>query len=245
MINKRLVLAIAVLFVVALFVAALPTAQAAGDRKIVVRVFLDNENDFNDKGNDVGLEGWTVTLSGVTPKIVKTTGPEGFASFTGLDATKTYTIRIDAPSEGWRLARGPWGAGAYGKPHTRFVVGGVYTLAPNAPEWLPRVTGNTEAWVRFSTIRVQRIIVSGAIQGDTYNFYRVQPNGSLFLVDTDVAGPNGFATAKAGGMFYGNEIVVKSMMTGAQTKVKIPFGYQPKVKFISPNTLVCTSHCGY
>jgi len=256
MTHKR-VFVVLMLVVLSLMLAVSVSQAQEPSYDIVTRVFMDVNNDANVNGDegDFGLAGWVLELSGVTPKQQAVTGPEGFASFKDLDPTKTYTVRVIANpdggkpwEDGWRLARGGGGmqnnpTGVYGSSHKRFIVGSAYTIQPE--DWRMRVNGDYEAWVRFSVIRVQRVIISGAANGDVFEFFTVRNNGSLYKVDQDTAGPNGFASAVAGGMFYGNTIrVVRNGDFGGAVDVKIPFSWQPHLKVIS-GVLTCTSHCGF
>lgn len=234
MLNKRFMLVFAlVVMTLALAVPAVQADAPAGD--VVVRVFLDTNNDVHDRG-ERGLSGWTVELRGEGERLSATTGRNGFASFNDV-AIGDYRVAVTPPSNGWRLGRSNADSNL---GRTNYIVGGAFNIT--GADFLPRVNGDSEAWVRFSTIRVQRITISGAIDGDIFEFYR-----GTQLVGTDNAGPNGFAALAAGGLFYESEIRIVSTLTGAETTVQIPYGYQPKVRFEgteTSGTLTCFRHCG-
>jgi hypothetical protein len=205
--------------------------------KVVVRVFLDANNDAKDEGES-GLKDWEVTLVNPDgPNVTATTGPKGYASFRDIEIKEGYKVRISPPGggspvdSGWRLARSGPGlenasTGVYGKAKKRFVVGPAYEV--ELEDFVGRVNGNDEAWVRFSAIRVQRILVKNAEDGDNFQFYRGNQ-----LVGEDKAGPKGFATLVAGGLFYNSEITVVSENSGKSATVTIPYGWQPKLDFTS------------
>lgn len=234
MLNKRFLLIVTLLSM--MFILAIPAIQAsqpAGSGTVVVRVFLDADNNAHDNG-DGGLAGWTVSLNG-TP--VGTTGRNGYTSIS--TANVGDRVSITPPSNGWRLARsgpglenangdsGSGTSGIYRQPNGKkiFLVGPAYTL--QSGDFVTRNNGSDSAWLRFSVIRVQRILVTDAPNGAIFEFF----HGNQF-VGSDNAGPNGFATFVAGGLFYGSDIVVVQQGTDCQSApITIPYGYQPNVSY--------------
>ncbi len=225
------------------------------ERKVVVRVFMDADNDANDNGDyDFGLQGWTIRLQNKNgPNAEAVTGPNGFATFRDIDPNGDYTVRVTTNQHGgkpwqngWRAARsfGP-GKGEYGSPQKWFVIGSKFEL-DNDRDFVLRVNGNAEAWVRFSVIRKQRVIISGAENGDVFTFERLQPNDKWRNIGSDNAGPNGFATLIAGGLRYESIIrVTSAFYPEASVEVQIPYSWQPKVFFDQETkTLSCVADCG-
>ncbi len=244
--SKRIlvlmVLVVASLLLVTASVQA--TEPATGD--VVVRIFMDANNDGSDKG-EFGLKGWTVGLSNGMTAV---TGPDGFATFHDVEIAN-YTVRIVANNRGgkawengWRLSRGPWAPGGadgvYGKDNKVFTSGSAYTLTD--ANWVPRVNGDTEAWVRFSAIRVNRITVK-ANAGDTiiYSGPNWVGNGEPTL--TKVAGPKGWASVVGGGFFYGRTYTVYNQTQGVSVDVCIPYSWQPKVDFTTAPPTVKKATC--
>lgn len=232
MFNKRFFVVLLVLSLA--MVLALPAVNAESDGRVVVRVFLDTENDMHDRGNG-GLRGWQVTLNGET----KTTGRNGFASFDSAnvgDVVRIATPRGGLPVDsGWRLARD--NAPAVQPSGNRvFASAPAYTLTES--DFITRVNGNTEAWVRFSAIRVNRITTGGANEGDVITFARTSP---YRLMDEIEANRGGWASVVAGGYFYGETYTVTNVTQNKSFEVTIPFGYQPKINWAEGTCKDCGS----
>lgn len=216
--------------------AAVQASDEAATGDVVVRVFMDKTNDMHDK-DDFGLKDWTVELSGITPKLTATTGPNGFASFKDLDLSKTYTVRVTPPNDGFRLARSNAQPAVQPKGNRVFVAAPAYQIQPG--DFQSRKNGDAEAWVRFSTIRVNRITVSNVPTGETIEVQRAS-DGRPVNGMTDTAGPNGFATFVGGGLFYEQTFNVVNLDTGESVQVTIPYSWQPKVDWATLTCKDCT-----
>lgn len=212
-----------------------------GRGNLVVRVFMDANNDVHDRGES-GLQGWEVKLR--PGNITATTGPNGYASFRDLDITRRYVVSITNPNggppvpNGWRLARGNADTNTSNLKKV-FVVGPRFVLEPNSEFWQPRNNGSIQSWVRFSAIRVNRITTGGANAGDVIEFYRVR-NGRERLMDELTAGPNGFASVVGGGYFYEEQYRVVNTTQDEEFLVTIPYSWQPKINWANGTCNDCT-----
>jgi len=236
MLNKRFfVLVLLVVMALVLSVVAVQADDTPATGDVVVRVFLDANNDVNDAGEN-GLEGWTIRLTPGGYEAV--TGPNGFASFRDVEI-RNYSVRVIANPQGnppyqngWRLARA--NADSVLNPHKYFIVGQAHNIT--ASDFVTRVNGDAEAWVRFSLIRVNRITVGGAAPGDVIEFTRASDGR---LIETRIANQGGWASVVGGGFVYGETFYVTNTNSGEQFMVTIPFGYQPNVNFATDTCRRC------
>lgn len=138
--------------------------------KIVVRVFDDTNNDGTDrKPNDDGVQGATVQLleDGVVVEGPKTTGRNGFVSFRDVPIGD-YTIEVTGLPGLFTFDRSPNPADPPVDPVGRrpaYVGTSEYQVGPE--NFVERVNGNDEAWVRFSAIEILSDDESLEVDGST------------------------------------------------------------------------------
>jgi hypothetical protein len=214
--------------VLGLFAGTASATDSSGTVDVVVRLYLDANNDVNDRGEPgVGnRNSFTVQLRGPGGSginLTGTPGPRGFVSFNDLpdDYVGQYRLNVQFNGNGWQLARN--NANAFEQRGRTWHYASNFITIPEAA-FIDRVNGDTEAWVRFSFIRDPRITISGATPGDIFTVTRVANNR---VVGTDNVGPGGFASFVRNGLFYGQAYEVTSDLTTNSIICTIPFGYQP------------------